>query len=187
MLTSRKTGACGKVRESPSENKPGRQTVGFVFGAHQIPDDNAILAIMNDWQQFKDPALSLVLHYPEKTLQGDPVDRTESRHDESARVHLISRSSRELYVEVTKYRALPAQEEYSQHRRSLGQRFSEFKISELKEITWKSMPAYEYAFEWNEGARSVILVERNGATYRFLYDPLAPLNLQVLSTVEWTD
>lgn len=142
---------------------------------------------MHAWQQFEDPTFPLVFRYPEKTPQGYLVDKTGSHQDEVVRVHLTSQGSQELYFEITKYPALPAEVEYRQHRQSLEQRFSGLRISEVNEITWKSLAAYEYTFEWNQGVRSVILVERNGATYRFLYDPRSPLNLQVLSTVEWTD
>jgi hypothetical protein len=142
---------------------------------------------MDDWQQFKDSRFSLCFKVPEQTSQGHFVNRAESQQGESIRVHFISMDSKELYFELTKYETLTAQLEYQQPRANLEKRFSEFFITELKEMNWKSHSAYEYSFEWDQGKRSVILVERNIDTYRFLYDPRSPLNLQILSTVEWID
>ena len=142
---------------------------------------------MQDWQLFKDSRFSLQFRYPPNTPQGYSVDKSESQQDDALRVHFISRDSQELYFEVTKYSALLARIEYQQHKAELEKRFSELVITESKEISWKSLPAYEYSFEWSKGTRSVILFERNGATYRILYDPRSPLNNQMLSTFEWTD
>ena len=137
---------------------------------------------MQDWQLFKDSRFSLQFRYPPKTPQGHFVNKTESQQDKAVRVHFVSRDSQELYFEVTKYQALHAQDEYRQHRQDLEKRLDEFNIKDLEQITWKSLPAYEYSFKWSQGARSVILVERNGETYRILYDPRSPLNVQILST-----
>jgi len=142
---------------------------------------------MDDWQEFRDAKFTLLFKVPEATPQGHFVDKTEGEQGESIRVHFTSRDSKELYFEVTKYEALTPQTEYQQHRTNLEKRFSKFSITELKEIDWKSLSAYEYSFEWDQGKRSIILVEWDHATYRFLYDPRSPLNLQVLSTVEWID
>jgi hypothetical protein len=142
---------------------------------------------MDDWQRFKDSQFSLLFKYPEETPQGHFVDKAESLQGESIRIHLASRDSKELYFEVTKYQDLPAQMEYHQYREKLEQRFSELIITELKEMIWKSHPTSEYSFEWKQGARSVLLVRRDDATYRILYDPRSPLNTQILSTIEWID
>jgi len=142
---------------------------------------------MQDWHLFKDSRFSLQFRYPPNTPQGYFVNKSESQQDDALRVHFVARDSQELYFEVTKYPAFLAQVEYQQHKADLEKRLDEFRITELKKITWKSLPAYEYSFEWSRGTRSVILFERNGATYRILYDPRSPLNNQVLSTLEWTD
>lgn len=142
---------------------------------------------MHSWREFKDSRFALLFKYPGETHQGNSVEKTESRQDEVVRVHFVARDSQEVYFEVTKYGAVPARVEYQQHKQNLEKRFEPFTITELKEIVWKSLPAHEYSFEWNGGARSVLLVERGDGTYRILYDPRSPVNLQVLSTVEWTN
>jgi hypothetical protein len=164
-----------------NNNEPDSYSVGFIIDVH------AILLVIDDWQQFKDSRFSLRFKVPERTPQGRFVNKTESEQGDPIRVHFISQNSKELYFEVTKYERLSAQTEYQQHRANLEKRFSEFFITELKEMNWKSHSAYEYSFEWEQGKRSVILVGRNTDVYRFLYDPRSPLNLQILSTVEWVD
>lgn len=146
-----------------------------------------MLTRMQDWQLPKDSRFALQFRFPPTTSQGYPVDKTESQHDEGVRVHFFSRDSQELYFEVTRYYALRAQVEYEPHKVDLEKRLDEIRITDLEQITWKSLPAYEYSFVWNQGARSVLFVQRNGSTYRILYDPRSLLNIQVLSTLEWTD
>lgn len=143
--------------------------------------------MMNEWRQFEDPAFDLVFDYPEETAQGNPVERAERRDDKMLRVHFTSRDSQALYFEVTKYPDLPPLEEYRRHRKDLQKRFDDLRITDIQDIDWKSLPAYEYAFEWPEGRRSVLLFERNRVTYRILYDPRSLLNLQVLDTLRWID
>lgn len=142
---------------------------------------------METWDLFASDEFALQFKHPIVTGQGKPVDRIESQTESMHRVHFITRGSRELYFEVTKYPALPAQLEYRQHRQNLENRFGEFSISDLKEITWKTLSAYEYTFEWDTGIRTVFLVERKDGTYRILFDPRSPLSLQVLSTLEWAE
>lgn len=141
---------------------------------------------MQNWQHFVDTRFALGFRYPPTTPQGHPVEKTESQKDDVVRVHFTSKNSQELYFEVTKYFGLPAQVEYQQHKKSLEERTEEFVVSDLKEILWMSQPAYEYSIKWDNSARAVILLETDQATYRILYDPYSPLNIQILSTLQWT-
>jgi hypothetical protein len=164
-----------------NKQNPTDYLSGFALKPH------AILIRMDHWKRFKDPRFGLVFEYPEETSQGHFVDKAESQQAGTVCTRLTSRDSKDLYFEVTKYQDLPAQMEYHQHRENLEQRFSELIITELKQIIWKSHPAYEYSFDWKQGVRSVILIERDDATYRILYNPRSLLNTQILSTVEWID
>lgn len=142
---------------------------------------------MRNWHVFNDSRFALSFKYPGETPQGHLVEQIEGQKNDALRIHFISKERKELYIEVTKYHALPARVEYAQHKRELENRFEELYITELRTTVWKSLPAYEYSFEWSQDARSVILVERNDITYRILYDPRSPLNTQVLSTIEFFD
>ena len=55
----------------------------------------------------------------------------------------------------------------------------------MKPVICASLPAYEYTFGWDQGERTVILVARGGAAYSILYNSRSPVNLQILSTVNW--
>jgi hypothetical protein len=147
-----------------------------------MPD---ILPVMQNWKYFTDSRFALGFRYPQATPQGHIVEWAESQKDDVVRVHFTSKDSQELYFEVTKYFGLPAQVEYQQHKESLEERPEEFVVSGLKEIHWMSQPAYEYSIKWDNRARMVILLETDDATYRILYDPYSPLNIQILSTLQW--
>ena len=140
---------------------------------------------MQNWQDFVYPGFALRFRYPQVTPQGHIVEKDESQIDEAIRVHFTSKESYELYFEISKYTALPAQAEHQKHRESLENRPGGYVVSDLKEIRWMSQPAFEYSIKWQEGARVVMLIEADNATYRILYDPNSPLNVQVLSTLQW--
>lgn len=140
---------------------------------------------MPAWRQFKDQRFSLKFRYPEETPQGFPVEIMEREHNGMVRVHLVSSQKKELYFEVTKYPALSAQFIFQEHTAELESRFEDLLITELREIDGQAKPAHEYSFRWNQGVRSVLLFERQHVIYRILYDPQAPLNTEVLSTLEF--
>ncbi len=142
---------------------------------------------IENWQLFTDPQFELRFHYPATTPRGHAVEKTEGQQDDVLRVHLVSRDSRELYFEVVKYPDLPAREEYERHRAYLEQRFDDLAITELQETSLASQPAYAYAFKWGNGERAVLLIHKDQATYRIIYDPHSPLNAQVLSTIRFID
>ena len=141
---------------------------------------------MQNWQHFSDPRFAFGFQYPQITPQGHLVEKAESQDQVIVRIHFRSKDSHELYFEITKYFDLPAQVKYQRHKESLEIRLEQFSISGLKEIRWLSQPAYEYSFKWHKGARVVRFIETESATYRIIYDPNSPLNVQILSTVQWT-
>lgn len=140
---------------------------------------------MEDWEIFDDPRFDLTFKYPSHTPDREAVERVETIQAGWLRVHVLAPKSREVYFEVTKYDSLSAEAEYQRHGEALPLQFDGLIITELQESTCASLPAYEYTFEWGQGKRVVILVERGEATYRLLYNPRFPVNLQILSTLEW--
>ena len=141
---------------------------------------------MQNWQHFVYPGFALGFRYPEITPQGHIAEKAETQDEERIRIHFTSKDSPELYFEITKYVHLPAQVEYQEHKEYLENRPGEYVVSDLKEIRWMSQRAYEYSIKWREGARIVMLIEADDSTYRVLYDPNSPLNVQVLTTIQWT-
>lgn len=140
---------------------------------------------MENWQLFSDSQFALQFKYPILATDGEPVDRAEAQQDGMLRVHILSPKSREVYFEVSKYDLVTAESEYQRHKEYLPKQFHPLTVTELKETLCASFPAYEYTFVWDQGTRTVILVERGGATYRILYNPRFSVNLQILSTLEW--
>jgi hypothetical protein len=127
------------------------------------------------------------LSYPAVTPQGRPVERTEDQRGDMERVHLTSRDSRELYVEVARFRDLAPRDEFLNHRRFLEQRFGADSITALTETTLRGRPAWAYAFRWDDGERSVLLLQVGRDTYRVIYDPRSELNDQVIATLTVVD
>jgi hypothetical protein len=140
---------------------------------------------MEDWLQFSDPRFALQFRYPRLATDGEPVQQVETQQAGMLRMHILAPESREVYFEVTRYDSLSAESEYRRHQDYLVSQFDPIVISELQETVLASMPAYEYSFEWDQGARIVLLVERGPETYRMIYNPRVPVNLQILATIEW--
>ena len=140
-----------------------------------------------DWQRFTRPGFRVEFSYPAVTPKGHAVERTEERTEDHRgdmeRVHLTSRDSRELYVEVVRFRELAPQDEYLHHRPYLEQRFGADSVTALAETSLREWPAWAYAFRWNEGERSVLLLQVASDTYRIIYDPRSELNAQVIATL----
>ncbi len=135
------------------------------------------------WQQFAHPAFRLRFSYPTMTPQGRVVNRADDQRGDTVRVHLTARESQELYVEIIHFPKLSPYQEYVRHRAYLEQRFGVGAITDLTEASLGRWPAWAYAFHWDQGERSVLLLPVDGDTYRIIYDPRSPLNMQVLATV----
>jgi hypothetical protein len=140
---------------------------------------------MEKWQLFNDASFALQFKYPSQDTGSEPVHWVENQQEGMLRVHILSPKSREVYFEVSKYDSLTAESEYQRHKEFLPTQFRLLAITELKETHCASLPACEYTFEWDQGIRTVMLVERDEATYRILYNPRFSVNLEILSTVQW--
>ena len=144
-----------------------------------------VLFHMHDWQLFDDSRFTLEFKYPRLATDGEPVEWVETQQAQMLRVHILSPKSREVYFEVSKYGLLTAKSAYQLHKENLTKQFHQLSITELRETHCESLPAYEYTFKWDQGTRTVILVERDNGTYRIPYNPRFSVNLQILSTLQW--
>ncbi|HEY3476556.1 MAG TPA: hypothetical protein VGK56_18210 [Anaerolineales bacterium] len=113
------------------------------------------------------------------------MQRVHTQQAGMLRIHVLTPKGRQVYFEATRYDSLSAESEYRRHREYLVSQFDTIVISQLQATTVASVPAYAYSFEWDQGARRVLLVEQAPETYRIIYNPRFPVNLQILSTVEW--
>src|SRR6476619_760040 len=106
-----------------------------------------------DWQEFVRPGFKVRFSYPTVTQQGRVVDRVDEERNGAVRVHLTSRDSQELYLEVFYFPNLTPREEYLRHRPYLEQRFGANSTPELSEKSLGQLPAWAYAFHWDQGER----------------------------------
>ena len=143
---------------------------------------------MEHWQTLSRPGLRLRLRYPSTTPQGHPVDVLDETRDGVVRVHLTSRGSVEVYFEVRRFFDLTPNAEYERARASLAERFAgdDFAITSLTSTVAAGLPAHTYTFRWTDKARAVVLLPHSTALYRLIYDPLAPLNADLLATISLT-
>jgi hypothetical protein len=141
---------------------------------------------MENWKLFVDHRFSLQFRYPLVTPQARVVDIEEEETSDFVRVHLISRNSPEVYFEVRRYRDLHPRDDYRRHKAYLEKRFAEdaFTITELTDYSIAGAAGQQYSFQWDSKQRVAILVPHEPVTYRIIYDPVSPINRQILSTVE---
>jgi hypothetical protein len=143
--------------------------------------------VTEEWERFARPGFALRFSYPRLTPDGHAVAETEEtvrdHRGDMERVHFTSPGSSELYVEVARFREHTPQQEYDNHGAHLKQRFGADAVAPLTETTLGDRAAWTYAFRWDEGERSVLLVQIGADTYRVLYDPRSALNEQVVDSI----
>jgi hypothetical protein len=100
---------------------------------------------------------------------------------------VTSPGSAELYVELIRFRDLAPEDEYLSHRPFLEQRFGPAAVTELMQTTLHGLPAWSYGFRWEDGERSVLLLQVEDDTYRVIHDPRSPLNADVVATLRLLD
>lgn len=142
---------------------------------------------MKDWQTFRESRLGAFFRYPAHTPMGNIVQKNESSLGDAFRVHLLSPGSPEIYFEITNYPRLSARQAYERHCQDLQIRLDGVSITPLTACRWKARPASQYAFQWEQSTRTVLLIERKEGTLRILYDPRSSLNEQILSTLDWIE
>lgn len=141
---------------------------------------------MENWQTVTDPRFQLRFSYPAVTPQGNVVVIHEEQTSDFARIHLLSRDSQEVYFEVRRYRDLAPQTEYQRHRDALEKQFEleGFTITDLTDHRLGDLAAHQYSFRWDGKQRMAILIQHSSVTYRIFDDPVSPINVEILSTLE---
>ena len=117
------------------------------------------------------------LRYPATTPTGHAVDLDE------VRLHLRSRDSDELYLEVTRHLGLDPRASWERERAFVMERLGAA-VDALEPAAFNGRDALRYAFRWDGGERVVHLVVIGEWLYRVIHDPAAPLAPAVLATIE---
>jgi hypothetical protein len=143
------------------------------------------------WQRLTRPGFRVELSYPAVTPQGRAAERVEEQavdhRGDIERVHISSGEGGDLYVELMRFRNLEPQDEYDGHRPYLERRFGADAVSDLTETSLLGRQAWAYDLRWDEGERSVLLLQVASDTYRVIYDPRSELNAEVLATLTLTE
>jgi hypothetical protein len=140
---------------------------------------------IDSWQTFAHPEFALRFRFPITTPQGQSIEIRESEDEEIRRVHLITEDRQAVYFEVTYYAEQAAEQTYQQLKQE-GERATEaVEIDDLQTVAFGGLPAFAFNFKRGELERAVILVPRQQALYRLLYNPQSSLNRQILGTVEF--
>ncbi len=148
---------------------------------------------LREWSLLEHPGFRVQLSYPAITPRGCTVERADERVEghpvagDFERVHLASRDSGELYVELVRFPDRSPHDEYGLHRPHLIERFGEDAVTPLAETTLGERPAWSYSFRWDDGERAVLLLSVARDTYRVIYDPRSELNERVLRTLIVTE
>lgn len=146
-----------------------------------------------EWERFRRPGFRVAFDFPAVTPLGHAVARAEERVQEHPvagdfeRVHLSAPDSGELYVEVTRFPDCTPADEYRVHQPYLVQRLGSDAVDNLAETALGHRTAWTYGFRWNEGERSVVLLQVGPDTYRVIYDPRSELNTRILATLTVSD
>jgi len=117
------------------------------------------------------------LRYPATTPDGHANDLDE------VRLHLRSRDSGELYLEVSRHLGLDPRVSWERERAFVEERLGAT-VGELEPAQFAGRDALRYAFGWDGHVRVVHLVTVGEWLYRVIHDPAAPLAPAVLATIE---
>lgn len=142
---------------------------------------------MNNWQIFSNPEFKLQFKYPGPTPKGFAVEKVGNQCDDALRVHISSKESSELYLEIIKFQNLEPKEEYERHKAYLIQNLEGLTITKLQRSQIGPYSAQSYNFTLPARERKVFLLQKGEVTYHIIFDPLSELNHQVITTIEILD
>ena len=140
---------------------------------------------IDSWQTFAHPEFALRFRFPITTPQGQSIEIRETERAGGRRVHLLTEDRQAVYFEVTYYAEQAAEQAYQQLKQEGEQATETAEIDDLQPGAFGGLPAFEFTFKRGDLERAVILVPRQQALYRLLYNPHSALNRQILGTVEF--
>lgn len=143
---------------------------------------------MKSWQTFEESEFALSFRYPAITPQGRAVERRKYAQADRQRIHFFSTEAEGVqhegvYFEITRYLDLLPQIEYTQHKAALTALRPEVRFTPLTAGVLNGLTSLHYTFTLSDKQRAVVLLPLPDATYRLLYNPRSPLNLDILATV----
>ena len=140
------------------------------------------MASVEEWAEFAPESFPVRFRYPQ-SVEGVRVTVREDQQEGNARIHLSAEGK--LYFELLCLRNLTPQLEYERHRAYLEDRFGPGSVSDIEPTAIGSFAVATYSFAWPQHCRTVVSVAHGADTFRVIYDPEIPLNLELLGTLRF--
>lgn len=126
--------------------------------------------------------------YPERTPSGRTVRAHDRTDGDSPGVHFISDGSiTDVYFEVRRRRGSTPEAEQARFRGEVERRADYVDASEPLETTAGGREACAFSFRLSDRERAAIFVADGADAYRIIYDPRSPINVTMLSTIEFVE
>src|SRR2546430_7589333 len=110
---------------------------------------------VDGWKLFDDPRFELSLRYPDPTPEGRAAQVIEHAQDDGMAVHILS-AERELYVELSRFPPIGADEEYWRHRVKLEERVGAGAVTALSASMLGGRAGQGDGVTWAEGGRAAV-------------------------------
>lgn len=139
-----------------------------------------------DQEQTENMGCDVVVHYSDVTPKGDLVEVAIMDQEKRKRIHLTSPDMVEMYFEVavSEGRYNP-EDSYRKLGEEVRKRFLGISISSLEETEIGGLPAHEFSFEWEDGIRHVVYIQKKRCMIRIIYDPRSEANTALLEAVTY--
>ena len=126
----------------------------------------------------------IAVDYPGRTPLGSSVDLVSKNLGGGTQLHLISRSSHEIYFELAAY---PERKQTNDWERFLSpiREAKAVHVGELRIVDLAGVPAEQCLLTFPDKRRLVHFFTVGGTLCRLLYDPNASLNYVILSTLNF--
>ncbi len=138
------------------------------------------------WQVLDDPRLPLQLAYPAITPLGHRVEGRRLVTAQAYRLHLVSSAGGEVYFEVAVYPVRTAREAYEALRQAMQADTPAPDVGELTACELAGRAGWQFRVRWPDRERRITLIPVGDRLCRLIFDPVSPLNEQILATVSFT-
>lgn len=138
----------------------------------------ALKTIWDEDRQFR-------FEFPDPPPSGQSVVIDRVEHEGTHRVHVYTPDRFELYFEVIAYPDFRDHAQlYQQQKEGLVAGFEDANVGSLQRANFGSFEAHDFVFSGGTITRRFLFVDSPQRSYRIVYNPLSPLNEEILATLE---
>jgi hypothetical protein len=138
------------------------------------------------WATLDEPDFALRLRHPAATEQGLPIVYTREQNANARTVRLTALPGQEVYVELTRFADDDAQARYRLLAQQSAADPGVLRVTELRPAQLAQRAAWSFTLRRGDLLREVFLVPYGADFYRVTFDPRAPLNAQIVQTIEFS-